>query len=93
MIHGWVPLAVSEQSLLYLTFLASCRTLANSYTDRPEQKLFNRLAFQYKLIILQSLREAITVEAPEFSDSTVSKALMLAYDEVRTLQYCKKIGC
>ncbi|CEN60822.1 hypothetical protein ASPCAL03255 [Aspergillus calidoustus] len=82
MMHGWVPLAVAEQSLLYIIFLASCRTLANQYTDRPEQKLFNRLAFQYKLVILRSLRESITTEAPRFSDTTVSKALMLAYDEM-----------
>jgi hypothetical protein len=90
MMHGWVPLAVAEQSLLYIIFLASCRTLANQYTDRPEQKLFNRLAFQYKLVILRSLRESITTEAPRFSDTTVSKALMLAYDEVRTLHYYKR---
>ncbi|KAL2782776.1 hypothetical protein BJX66DRAFT_345527 [Aspergillus keveii] len=82
MIHGWIPLAVAEHTLLCVTFLASCRTLANQYTGRPEQKLFNRLAFQYKLMILQSLRKALTAEAPEFSDSTVSKALMLAYDEL-----------
>jgi hypothetical protein len=90
MIHGWIPLAVAEHTLLCVTFLASCRTLANQYTGRPEQKLFNRLAFQYKLMILQSLRNALTVEAPEFSDSTVSKALMLAYDEVRTLNTAKR---
>ncbi|KAJ0418702.1 hypothetical protein BJY00DRAFT_314613 [Aspergillus carlsbadensis] len=93
MIHGWVPLAVAEQSLLYLTFLASCRTLAIKYTDRREQQLFNRLAYQYKLMVLQSLRESITTEAPQFSDATVSKALMLAYDEVRANDYFLMLGC
>ncbi|KAL3458858.1 hypothetical protein BJX64DRAFT_291765 [Aspergillus heterothallicus] len=82
MMHGWIPLAVSEQSLLHITFLASCRNLSDRYRGRPEHDLFNRLAFQYKLMILQSLRNSITAEVPQFSDVTVSEALMLAYDEL-----------
>ncbi|KAL2866072.1 uncharacterized protein BJX67DRAFT_147816 [Aspergillus lucknowensis] len=82
MTTGWVPLAVTQEILLQIMFLASCRHLADRYGDRPENRIFSRLAFQYKLRVLQSLRGAISTEAPGFSDSTVSTAIMLAYDEI-----------
>jgi len=82
----WVPLALTEANLLDVLFLASCRTLSASYRhhEQEQQKhFFTRLGFQYKLKILQSLRDAIPAETPVYSDSTVAKAIMLAYDEVR----------
>ncbi|KAJ5808552.1 hypothetical protein N7474_009821 [Penicillium riverlandense] len=81
----WVPLALTEANLLDILFLASCRNLSASYhhQDQEQQKqFFTQLGFQYKLKSLQSLRDAISAETPVYSDSTVAKAIMLAYDEL-----------
>ena len=86
MTRTWVPLALTETGLLNIMFLASCRHLAAGYQHQPQQEYLTRMAFQYKLKCLQSLRSSISVEAPSFSDSTVSKAIMLAYDEVKDTQ-------
>lgn len=81
----WIPLALTEASLLDILFLASCRSLSASYHHPPQEQqkqFFSRLGFYYKLRSLQSLRAAISAETPVYSDSTVAKAIMLAYDEV-----------
>ncbi|RDW92704.1 uncharacterized protein DSM5745_00026 [Aspergillus mulundensis] len=77
---AWIPLALSEEGLLNILFLASSRHLNECYRQR-QQAPFHRMAFQYKLHLLRSLREAIDVETPRFTDMTVLKAIMLAYDE------------
>ncbi|CAL5867806.1 uncharacterized protein PFLUO_LOCUS2027 [Penicillium psychrofluorescens] len=85
MTRVWVSLALTEANLLDILFLASCRHLSASYHHQEQQQqkqFFTRLAFQYKLKSLQSLRDAISAETPVYSDSTVAKAIMLAYDEV-----------
>lgn len=84
----WIPLALTEASLLDILFLASCRSLSASYhhaKQEQQKQFFARLGFQYKLKSLQSLRGAISAETTVYSDSTVAKAIMLAYDEVRYL--------
>ncbi|KAJ5266845.1 hypothetical protein N7478_009653 [Penicillium angulare] len=81
----WIPLALTEASLLDILFLASCRSLSASYhhpKQEQQKQLFTRLGFQYKLKSLQSLRGEISAETPVYSDSTVAKAIMLAYDEL-----------
>ena len=89
----WIPHALTEASLLDILFLASCRSLSASYhhpKQEQQKELFTRLGFQYKLKSLQSLRDAISTETPIYSDSTVAKAIMLAYDEVMHLM---RISC
>ncbi|BCS25200.1 uncharacterized protein APUU_41644A [Aspergillus puulaauensis] len=76
----WVPLALSEAGLLDILLLAASRHL--NECDQSQQEHFALLAFQYKASIVQALREAISVETPYFTDSTVIKAIMLAYDEL-----------
>lgn len=88
MTNLWIPLAQTEASLLDVLFLASCRNLSASYhnsNQEQQRQLFTRLGYQYKLKSLQALRDAISTEAPVYSDSTVAKAIMLAYDEVMHL--------
>lgn len=78
----WVPHALSETCLLDIMFLLSCRHLSISSPQEQRQEYYTRLGFQYKLKCLQSLRCAISIETPVFSDSTVAQAIMLAFDEV-----------
>ncbi|KAL5358174.1 hypothetical protein BJX96DRAFT_36913 [Aspergillus floccosus] len=77
----WVPRATAEASLLDLLFLASCRHLAARYGVQ-EEGYFGRLSLQYKLRCLRSLQDAIVSDMPLLSDSTISQAIMLAYDEL-----------
>jgi hypothetical protein len=81
MTKAWVPLALTEVGLLDSLFLAACRHLYGN-CQQPEQKQrFVKLAAHYKLACARSLRKAISAEA-FFSDATIAKSLMLAYDEV-----------
>lgn len=80
----WVPRAIAEESLMSTIFLASCRHLAIHTQSQAIKQYHNKMAYHYKLKVLASLRDAIAVEAPTFSDSTVAMAIMLTYDEVRS---------
>lgn len=82
MTRTWVPLARSDASLLDIIFLLSCRHLSASHTHSHQESTFTQRAFHYKGTCLKILRDAISNEAPSFSDSTIAKAIMLAYDEV-----------
>ncbi|PYI01598.1 hypothetical protein BO78DRAFT_246423 [Aspergillus sclerotiicarbonarius CBS 121057] len=84
MIRLWVPTAIADSSLLNIVLLASCRHLSAEYGQgqQRQQCTFQQLAFQYKSQSLQALRHAISAEMPLLSDSTVAKAIMLAYDEL-----------
>ncbi|KAF3394304.1 hypothetical protein F1880_004762 [Penicillium rolfsii] len=82
MTNTWVPLARSDASLLDITFLLSCRHLSASYTQSRQEPDLTQRALHYKNICLKKLRDAISYEAPCFTDSTVAKAIMLAYDEL-----------
>lgn len=84
---SWIPLALSEDGLLDVLFLAACRHLSECYQTRPQEEAFSRMAFQYKLRLLRSLREEISAETPHFTDASVIKAIMLAYDEVGAVTY------
>lgn len=82
MTRTWVPLARADASLLDIIFLLSSRHLSAIYTQSHERSAYTQRAFHYKGTCLRILRDAISNEAPRFSDSTVAKAIMLAYDEV-----------
>ncbi|GKZ26839.1 hypothetical protein AbraIFM66951_003568 [Aspergillus brasiliensis] len=84
MIKLWVPTAITESSLLDIILLAACRHLSVAYSpgQQKQQYVFQRLTFQYKSQSLHALRHAISAEVPLLSDSTVAKAIMLAYDEL-----------
>ncbi|KAL4899905.1 hypothetical protein BDW74DRAFT_183226 [Aspergillus multicolor] len=84
MTRAWIPLALSEESLLSILFLAASRHLHECYRAQRQAETYNNMAFRYKLQLLRSLREAIDAEAPWFTDMTVMKAIMLAYDELWT---------
>ncbi|RAH53642.1 hypothetical protein BO85DRAFT_523329 [Aspergillus piperis CBS 112811] len=84
MIRLWVPTAITESSLLDIILLAACRHLSIAYRQgsQQQQRIFQQLTFQYKSQSLYALRHAISAEMPLLSDSTVAKAIMLAYDEL-----------
>ncbi|KAL4866201.1 hypothetical protein BDV12DRAFT_173266 [Aspergillus spectabilis] len=84
-VTAWVPHALHEPGLPAVLLLASSRHLFLSYNSQQQQEqqqLYSRLTYMYKLQLLGSLREAISTETPTFSDTTIIKAIMLAYDEV-----------
>ncbi|PYH76627.1 hypothetical protein BO82DRAFT_295728 [Aspergillus uvarum CBS 121591] len=83
----WVPVAITESSLLDIVLLASSRHLSCCYPQQQQEKqrFFTQLTLQYKSQSLQSLRRAISAEVPALDDTTVAKAIMLAYDEARPL--------
>ncbi|KAL4805148.1 hypothetical protein BDV18DRAFT_161546 [Aspergillus unguis] len=81
MVGSWIPLATSEEGLLDILLLAAVRHLSECYASE-ERDYYNRIACQYKLLILRSLQTALAAEGPQFSDVTVLKAIMLAYDEL-----------
>ncbi|KAL5338157.1 hypothetical protein BJX70DRAFT_398871 [Aspergillus crustosus] len=83
--HSWVPHALHEAGLPETLLLASSRHLSGLYSplhQTQQHQLYTRLTLQYKLQLLASLRESISAETPAFSDTTVIKAIMLAYDEI-----------
>jgi hypothetical protein len=84
---SWIPLALSDDGLLNVLFLAACRHLSECYQTRPQAEPFSRMAFQYKLRLLRSLREEISAETAHFTDASVIKAIMLAYDEVGAVSH------
>lgn len=82
MTRAWVPLALTDEGLIDALLLAACRHLFD-HCQQSQQQQFTQLAAHYKLACVRSLREAISAEL-FFRDATVTKAIMLAYDEVRT---------
>lgn len=83
MTRAWVPLALTDTGLLDSLFLTASRHLSQSYQKGQEQQQrFAKLAVQYKLDCLRSLRGDISAKV-SFEDAIVAKTVMLAYDEVR----------
>ncbi|RAH44600.1 uncharacterized protein BO95DRAFT_454120 [Aspergillus brunneoviolaceus CBS 621.78] len=80
----WVPIAITESSLLDIVLLTSSRHLSCCYTQEQQakQRFFMQVTLQYKSQSLRSLRRAISAEVPALDDATVAKAIMLAYDEL-----------
>ncbi|KIW23930.1 uncharacterized protein PV07_09677 [Cladophialophora immunda] len=81
MTRAWVPLALTERGLLDAIFLAACRQICRSCQRPQQQQQFMQLACHYKIACIKSLSDSISVES-FFSDATVAKTLMLAYDEL-----------
>ncbi|KAL4926199.1 uncharacterized protein BDV17DRAFT_160110 [Aspergillus undulatus] len=84
MMLAWIPFALAHQGMVELLFLSASRHLIECYEPRQQHRPYSRMAFQYKAGIAQSLREAISAETPNFSDATIIKAIMMAYDELWT---------
>ncbi|KAJ5484083.1 C6 finger domain protein [Penicillium diatomitis] len=80
----WVPVARASANLLDIIFLLSCRHLHTSHAATDQEYLFMRKGLHYKSRCLKTLRDAISIEAPNFTDSTIAQAIMLAYDELFT---------
>ncbi|KAL3456374.1 hypothetical protein BJX64DRAFT_41406 [Aspergillus heterothallicus] len=78
----WVPFALGDIALANLLLLSSCRHLSLMSHASEQQQHYSRLACQYKLGVLRSLREAISIEVPWFSDSTIAATIMLAHDDL-----------
>ncbi|KAI1616957.1 hypothetical protein EDD36DRAFT_430329 [Exophiala viscosa] len=82
MTRAWVPLALTDEGLTCALLLAACRHLFD-HCQQSQQQHFLQLAAQYKLACVRSLREAISTDL-FFGDATITKAVMLAYDELAT---------
>ncbi|CEJ53826.1 hypothetical protein PMG11_00167 [Penicillium brasilianum] len=93
MTRTWVPLARTDASLLDIIFLLSSRHLSAINTQSQQRSAYTQRAFHYKSTCLRILRDAISNEAPYFSDSTIAKAIMLAYDEVESIPELNKVFC
>lgn len=78
---NWVLLASTEIEMLQGFLLTACRHLSQSSSDQG----FSELAIQYKLRHVQSLRETMLGEDPSASRAAVTKALVLATDDVGIL--------
>jgi hypothetical protein len=75
----WVRLTLTSVGSLNGVFLAASRHLLL----QCKQQDYLQLATRYKLLIVQGLREAISIEASSLiSDSTITMGILLAYDEV-----------
>ncbi|KAL4882114.1 hypothetical protein BJY04DRAFT_49382 [Aspergillus karnatakaensis] len=84
-VKAWVPYILTTPGLPDTLLLASSRHLSLNYPaqqQQQQQQLYSNLLYQYKLQLLASVREAISVESPGFTDTTIIKAIMLAYDEI-----------
>ncbi|OJJ98375.1 hypothetical protein ASPACDRAFT_44878 [Aspergillus aculeatus ATCC 16872] len=84
----WIPVAITEPSLLDVVLLTSSRHLSCCYTQEQQEqrRFFTQVTLQYKSRSLRSLRRAISAEVPALDDATVAKAIMLAYDEARSVR-------
>ncbi|RSM08473.1 hypothetical protein CDV31_008110 [Fusarium ambrosium] len=76
--QNWILLASTEVDLLKGFLLAACRHLFIVHLEKE----FGQLAIQYKLSYVRSLRETISATGPESSRMAVTKALVLAIDEI-----------
>ena len=77
--ENWVKLAITDAGMLNGILLAACRHLSIVYPERPhiEQSIFS-----YKAYSLRDLNDDLKSQHMPLSDLTVSKALILALDEV-----------
>lgn len=89
----WIPVAITESSLLDIVLLTSSRHLSFCYTQEQQEKqrFFTQVTLQYKSRSLRSLRRAISAEVPALDDATVAKAIMLAYDEARSARDWRRV--
>ena len=77
--ENWVKLAITDAGMLNSILLAACRHLSIMYPERPR---IEQSVFFYKAYSLRDLNHDLTSQHMPPSDLTVSKALILAFDEV-----------
>ncbi|KAK4039723.1 NADP-dependent oxidoreductase domain-containing protein [Parachaetomium inaequale] len=75
---NWVILSSTNVEMLRGSLLSACRWLSIVH-QQPE---YAELAIQYKLRLVRDLQETIGVGTPSSRRSAVSKALVLAFDEI-----------
>lgn len=76
---NWVILSSTNLEILKGTLLSACRWLSIVQQETE----YAELAIQYKLRLVRDLQETIGMGCLLSSRSAVSKALVLAFDEVR----------
>ncbi|OTA95549.1 hypothetical protein M434DRAFT_393611 [Hypoxylon sp. CO27-5] len=76
--RNWVFFSSTDVDLLKGFLLASCRHLSMVHS---EQEYVN-VAIQYKLAYVQSLREIISTEDPSLGRIAVTRAIVLAFDDI-----------
>lgn len=75
---NWLFFSSTDIHFLKGFLLAACRHLSMVYPDGD----YAQLAIQYKLSYVKSLRQGISAEAEPPSGTSVTRALVLAFDEV-----------
>ncbi|KAI0161871.1 NADP-dependent oxidoreductase domain-containing protein [Hypoxylon sp. FL1284] len=76
---NWILFSSVDVDLLKGFLLASCRHLSLIQMDGD----YNEIATRYKLSYIQNLRRIIASEDPSLHRLAVSRALVLAFDDVR----------
>lgn len=76
---NWIFFSSTDVDFLQGFLLAACRHLSMVHVDR---NYYAQLATQYKLRYVKSLRQSISAEAQPLSATAVTRALVLAFDEL-----------
>lgn len=80
---NWTVLSSTNIDVLRGSLLSACRWLSIVCQETE----YAELAIQYKLRLVQDLRETMTIGDLSSSRKAVGKALVLACDEVRILRF------
>ena len=78
-VKDWVTLALGDVGFLSGILIIACRHLC---ICQYQELYFRRLAMEYKVTCVQSLRRVIASQNPISRNSAVGKGLALAFDEV-----------
>ncbi|KAI0138976.1 hypothetical protein F4776DRAFT_617512 [Hypoxylon sp. NC0597] len=76
--RNWIIFSSTDVDLLKGFLLASCRHLSMVHLEEE----YVNIAIQYKLAYVQSLREIISTEDPSLGRIAVTRALVLAFDDI-----------
>ncbi|KAF3798180.1 hypothetical protein GCG54_00010526 [Colletotrichum gloeosporioides] len=76
--NNWVLLNSAHMEFLKGFLLAACRHLSTVKSDRE----YAEIAIQYKLRYIQDLRRTILVDGPSSRREAVTRALVLAFDDI-----------
>ena len=76
--QNWVIMSSTDTELLHSFLLAACRDLSITRL----QKEYTEFAIEYKLRYVQKLRQTISVQDLSSSRTAVTRALVLAFDDV-----------
>lgn len=74
----WIPFALSDLGLIAALFLQSCRSLG---ALNPCQNYVD-MSTKYRLQCIQSTNASLATRATQMSDATISKVMIMAFDEV-----------